>query len=281
MRSVVSIRYSIVALFLCSVPVFGQQGTTHTDCNVSGSGQSIDCTSKTDVPPPSPADVSNKNMADWRARQAQAQAANRARRADAEAKQTLENQAEVNMVYCKQNPAGSVTTSEGKDRSCADELAYEKAFCVVNSAADRCNLPASEAEVEKAFADLIEKYKNDPGAKRHSTQMYYESLFVKLRESGCRSFPEMTLPIWGKPDEPCSKAFATALVAARAPIVPSASMSASAMPSAVSAPMTSVSAPVLTQEQTDAISYCKRNPSATITWNNGTVSPCSSVLGPR
>lgn len=212
MRSVTTIRRSMMALFLCAVPAFGQQSTTKTDCDVSD--HSINCTSKTTPPPPTFLDQLHKTTADLRARQAQAQEANRIRQADAEAKQALENQAEVNMVYCKQNPSGSVTTSEGKDRSCTDELAYEKAFCVVNPEADRCKLPASEAEVEKAFADLIEKYKNDPSAKKRSTQNYYESLFVKMREWGCRSFPEMTLPAWGKPDQPCTGASATALIAA-------------------------------------------------------------------
>jgi hypothetical protein len=42
-----------------------------------------------------------------------------------------------------------------------------------------------------------------------------------------------------------------------------------------------VPTPALTAEQEDAASYCQRNPTATITWNNGTVSPCSSVLGVR
>jgi hypothetical protein len=48
-----------------------------------------------------------------------------------------------------------------------------------------------------------------------------------------------------------------------------------------SAPQASLTtpSPTLTAEQKDALSYCQRNPTATITWNNGTVSPCSSVLG--
>jgi hypothetical protein len=219
MRRVVSIRCSIMVLLLCAAPAFGQQGTTtKTDCDVND--HSINCTSKTTAPPPTFLDQLHKTTADLRARQAQAQETNRARQAEAKTKQALENYAEVNMVYCKQNPSGSVTTSEGKDRPCADELAYEKAFCVVNPAADRCNLPASEAEVEKAFTDLAEKYKNDPGAKKRATQMYYESLYLKLREWGCRSFPEMTLPAWGKADQPCTGASATALLAAPAGTLP-------------------------------------------------------------
>lgn len=312
MRSVIPIRHSILALVLCAIPAFGQQSTTDTNCNVNG--QQVNCTSNTttNIPPPDPwantlsnINNMNKNMAANRER---AEARRAQARADAEAKHALENHAEVNMVYCKQNPSGSVTTTDGKDRSCADELAYEKAFCVVNPEADRCRLPASEAEVEKAFADLIEKYKNDPGAKKRSTQNYYESQFQKLREWGCRSFPDMTLPAWGKPDQPCTKASATALVAPSAPVSPSLMAStpaASALPysaapaTATTAPVDSaptVSAPIspasqasvttpstskFTQEQKDAISYCQRNPTATITWNNGTVSPCSSVLGPR
>ncbi len=66
------------------------------------------------------------------------------------------------------------------------------------------------------------------------------------------------------------------------------SRSIPAVPQAVSAPSTPATAPspapvaaatpALTAEQKDAMSYCQRNPTATITWNNGRVSPCSSVL---
>jgi hypothetical protein len=83
---------------------------------------------------------------------------------------------------------------------------------------------------------------------------------------------------------------------ALAPIAPSASMSDAMNTTSPSAQLTTSPAPAsraqpkvpaaqtlatLTEEQKDAISYCKRNPTATITWNSGTVSPCSSVLGAR
>jgi hypothetical protein len=67
-------------------------------------------------------------------------------------------------------------------------------------------------------------------------------------------------------------------LANQAPTTASAATVASASP----APVTEPTGPApLTPEQKDAISYCQRNPTATITWNNGTVSPCSSLLGAR
>lgn len=63
--------------------------------------------------------------------------------------------------------------------------------------------PASEADVEKAFADLAEKYKYDKRAKKKDCKMYYDSLFLKLRNWGCGSFPEMKLPLRDGTVQPC------------------------------------------------------------------------------
>jgi hypothetical protein len=62
-----------------------------------------------------------------------------------------------------------------------------------------------------------------------------------------------------------------------APVAPISSAVPSPTPIATPAPAPTPT-PALTAEQKDAMSYCERNPTATITWNNGTVSPCSSVL---
>jgi hypothetical protein len=79
------------------------------------------------------------------------------------------------------------------------------------------------------------------------------------------------------PPTPTSFA-APSTLADQAPTTASAATVSSASPT----PVTEPTGPApLTPEQKDALSYCERNPTATITWNNGTVSPCSSLLGPR
>jgi hypothetical protein len=65
-----------------------------------------------------------------------------------------------------------------------------------------------------------------------------------------------------------------------APVSPVSPAALSPTPTALATRATAPTpTPAITAEQKDAMSYCQRNPSATITWNNGTVSPCSSVLG--
>jgi hypothetical protein len=185
---------------------FGQaQSTTDTNCNVNG--QQVNCTSRTTAPPPDPWANFNKTLTDNRARaeanrnrQAQAQAqAN----TSAEAKQEVENHAKVNIAYCRENPAGSVTSEDGQAKPCADELAYEKAFCSVKPDADRCQLLVSRAELEKQFADLAEKYKYDPRANKKDCKAYYDSLFAKLRSAACVSYPDMQTPLRDGTLQPC------------------------------------------------------------------------------
>jgi hypothetical protein len=79
------------------------------------------------------------------------------------------------------------------------------------------------------------------------------------------------------PMSSASPSTSTPVAAPSTPAVPVSSVSP-ALGTTAHAP---APAPPLTSEQKDAISYCMRNPAATITWNDGTVSSCSSVLGPR
>lgn len=198
------LKIALLAIgFFAASSVFGQQSTTNTNCQANGG--SINCTSNTTTndPPPDPLAGFNKAMADYRARME----ANRSRRAqaktDADARQAIEDRAKINIVYCKHN-SGAVPTDEGTTRSCADELAYEKAFCSVKPDSDRCQLLASRAEFEKAFAELAEKYKYDPRANKKDCKMYYDSLFSKLRSAACLSYPDMQTPLRDGTLQPCS-----------------------------------------------------------------------------
>lgn len=133
-----------------------------------------------------------------------------------------ENAIQVNTAYCKQNPTGSVTI-DGLARTCADWAAYEQAYCSVNLESDVCKAqrqdeaariqcvynsgvcgaPKSKEEVTRALGAISEGIKHDH-PNRSSTQMYYESIFTKVRAWGCAAYPDMTLPVWGKVDQPCT-----------------------------------------------------------------------------
>jgi hypothetical protein len=199
-----------IAFLLIAGSAFAQQSTTNTDCNING--QQVNCKSTTTTsPPPSSGALTgvNKAMADNRER-ADANRALRAQqaqqaKADAELKHAQENRAVVNIVYCRQNVTGSVTTGDGQVKSCTDELAYAKAECTVNPAIDLCKLFMSRAEMEKTFADLAEEYRNDH-PNRHSNQMYYDSLFQTQRKWACLSFPETKWPLRDGTYQPCPNA---------------------------------------------------------------------------
>ncbi|HEY0703112.1 MAG TPA: hypothetical protein VGD60_10120 [Candidatus Acidoferrales bacterium] len=197
-----------IALLLIADATFCQQNTTNTDCEVNG--QHVNCTSTTtnSTPPGGGALAGvNKAMAANRERVD----ANRARRAqlaqqsnaNADLKQAEENRVLVNIVYCRQNATGSVTAGDGQVKSCPDELAYAKAGCAVMPAMDLCKVFMSRAQVEKMFADLAEKFRNDPRAKKHDCQMYYDSLFRTQTKWACLSFPETKWPLRDGTYQPC------------------------------------------------------------------------------
>ncbi len=205
-----AMRSVMIAVALCVTawPVFGQQSTTDTNCYVNG--QMVNCTSttKTDPPPSGGAwEGINKALAERRAKAD----ANRNQNAQnvqqppqlsaevikellAEEKKEREAKDTVDFIYCRQNPKGSITDSEGKPKACADVIEYTKAFCLVNPSAEKCTLAKSKAEVEKAFSVLSEDFRSDPRRNKKDAQMYYDSLFAKLTKWGCMSFPDMTLP---------------------------------------------------------------------------------------
>ena len=211
---------TLLLTLMFAVPVFAQN--TKTDCDING--QSVGCTTKPD----------NSWQAEWDKREAQRKARLAADRNSRVAAQAVadataakergdrENAMRINDAYCQTNPNGSVAL-EGVTRTCTDWTAYEKAFCTVNVGASYCKIqsqgeaerltcvlsgnvckaPESEAEVQRAFAELNTHFQQDH-PKRGSTQAYYESLYNKARQWGCGAFPEMTTPVWGKPDQPCN-----------------------------------------------------------------------------
>jgi sarcosine oxidase delta subunit len=208
----------LAALFLLTaVSAFGQS-TTNTDCNVNG--QQVNCTSTTTTPTP-PTRPSggalegiNKTLAANRARaeakkdqNAQAQLSREAmKELLAQEKQERENKNTVDFIYCRQNPKGSITDYDGNLKACPDVIEYTKAFCLVNPEVERCALAKSKADVEKAFAGLINNYNTDPRRNKRDTQMYFDSLFAKLTKWGCTSFPDMTLPQRDGSSHPCPNA---------------------------------------------------------------------------
>ena len=117
----------------------------------------------------------------------------------AQSVRSLLHEAKVNILYCRQNPTGSVITNGGQTKSCSGELAYLRAFCALNPASELCTLPdgavAMQKDFQKQFDDLAEKYKYDPRRNKHDCQMYYDSLFETLRKRACMSFPEMKWPV--------------------------------------------------------------------------------------
>lgn len=189
-----------VALFLTALPTFGQQsGTTNTNCQVNGN--EMNCTTQH---VPSWDETYNKYRNLFGKRSSDQPKAPPSAAAGqlspeaikeliAEEKKEAEAKDTVHYIYCRQNPKGSITDYEGKPRTCADVIAYTKAFCLVNPSAERCTLAKSKAEVEKAFSVLSENYKTDPRRNKKDAQMYYDSLFAKLTKWGCMSFPDMTL----------------------------------------------------------------------------------------
>lgn len=210
-------------LFVMAWPAFGQQSTTDTDCSVNG--QTVNCTSKTktEPPPPPPSGGWLQGVTDAlaaRRKQAETKREQNTQNVQqapqlspeaikellAEEKKEREGKDTVDFIYCRQNPKGGITDSEGKLKTCADVIEYTKAFCAVNPEVERCTLARSKAEVEKAFSALSEDYKTDPRRNKKDTQMYFDSLFAKLTKWGCMSFPDMTLPQRDGTSHPCPNA---------------------------------------------------------------------------
>ena len=207
---------------IAAIPAFGQS-KTETRCT-SYDPNSLNCTSTT-TPPPAPppnfVDDLNRSLAAARDRRAaqQAQQAlqaqqNQQARIAVYDKQALDLNVMLHVLYCWQNPTGSVVTNAGVTKSCPDELAHVSATCATSPDWEVCKLPSSIEAMQKQFDDLAEKYKYDPRAKKHDCQMFYDSLYQTLRKRACIVYPEREWPIRGGSTEPCpNAAFAASIPA--------------------------------------------------------------------
>ena len=251
-----SMKLATIAVFVTALAVpFAKAQQTQTNCTVNSN--TVNCTSNSTPTFQQSMDSFNKSM------QATANSIAATRQANMNDK--------VKIEYCHQNPGGSITTGSGQIRGCVDAIAYVKAACDVRKWKGLCgkdwawiktftppspissaSIPVDQSALDAMFSadrakDYCSQHPND--------NFYYPAPRPSVR---CRE-------ILASPSSPARDA-------TTAPPAPISSGSP--------APVTAPPAPApLTAEQKDAISYCTRNPNATITWNDGTVSPCSSVLG--
>jgi hypothetical protein len=202
MRQILS---ASVLLLFASVAI-AQNSTTDTNCHGDGAGNGFNCTSttKADTPPPNAfADV-QKRLAEQRAARAATRLAKAeltaSERAAQQAKQDQEDAVTANVIYCRENSTGSV--GENK-MPCADYLAQQTAFCRVRPDQQHCQLPASIADADAAFASLAEKYKYDARAAKKDCQLYYDSLFAKLHSESCMVYPDHATPTRDGSLQPC------------------------------------------------------------------------------
>jgi hypothetical protein len=215
-----------MALFLIAAQAFGQQSTTN--CLVNG--QWVNCTTTTTTttggsildsianPTRTSADREKPDANQKQNLQSVQQSPQLSAEAIKEllAQEKMEREAEkeaqdtVDFIYCRRSPKGGLPDSDGKPRTCADVLEYTKAFCSVNPEKERCNLARSKAEVEKAFAALLDEYNKNAHRNGKWEQAYFGEKFDKLTKWGCMSFPDMTLPQRNGMSHPCPDASETA-----------------------------------------------------------------------
>lgn len=184
-----------VVLLLFTGRAFGQQSGTTTECENKYNG--ITC--KTTPSPPTLGEIINRNLSPKNPQQAAATAPPSGLSPEAVKAILAEEKAQrdakdtVDFLYCRQNPKGSVT-NDGTVRPCADVIEYTKAFCSVNTDAERCNLAKSKAEVDRAFAALVSEYNTNSHRNKPWEQGYFGEKFAKLTRWGCMSFSDLTLP---------------------------------------------------------------------------------------
>lgn len=211
-----------------------------TNTNCNVNGQQVNCTSNTTTIAPPPDRWANTS----KQIQESSQRLSAALAANAQRRAAYNNEidrVELNITYCQQNPEHSITLANDKPRTCTDEIAMVRAFCSIDK---------KHAKVK--FCKLLV---NSPAPSAVSASVMAPAASASSAPAAAPTVASTVLD----------------------PALPASPASPASTSSALQAPVPP--APALTEEQKDAISYCKRNPTATITWNNGTVSPCSSVLG--
>jgi hypothetical protein len=198
-----------LALFFMAGQASGQQSGTTTECEK----QLDKLVCKTQQDPPSLAEM--LDFSKRKASRPQAAAApsgspqispEAIKQLVAEEQKAQDAKDTVDYIYCRQNPKSGIKQSEGQPKSCTEVIEYTKAFCSVNTEAERCNLARSKAEVEKAFAALVDEYSTNTHRNRNWEQTYFGEKFAKLTKWGCMSFPDMTLPQRDGASHPCPNA---------------------------------------------------------------------------
>ena len=135
---VVFIRFvlaSVVAMLLsCTSFAQTQTDTTCTSTDV-GVNVKTNCTSETKEKPRPLAALDRRGPVDWD----KIRAGNIAR-ADA---RRAQKQEVIDIVYCRQNPSGSITSPEKTEVSCADVISHAAAKCIAEPKSKTCkNLAA-------------------------------------------------------------------------------------------------------------------------------------------
>ncbi len=190
--------------------------------------------------------------------------------------------------WCVEHPDGSWNFPNGQNVTCFN---WNEAYQPQANAQLRAQREEQEITAVVAAHMFCEAHPDQTWTSTFNGKVMGCGQRIALDDAACSRNPSYS---WCKA---IADAQAHAPVAQSAPLsasvtAPSPAASASTAPtapapapvsSAPPAPVTAAStpAPPQTQEQKDAASYCQRNPTATITWNDGKVSPCASVLGAR
>lgn len=272
MRIIVPIQFTVLALLLCALPVFGQQSTTDTNCNVNG--QQVNCTSNT----------TTTGSTDAQRAEQQREMNEAGKAAGAALGSAIGNKILKKRVnkWCEGHPGGSWNFSNGQNVSCFN---WNEAHQPAANAQFKAQRNEQATTIAVAAWTFCKAHPDQSWTGPITGKVTPCGELVALDDAQCSRNPGL---------DAC-KAIADTKTPASAPGITSDAAPSTAQPAPVSAapaalvaasarPASVTPAPTpapLTPEQKDAISYCKRNPTATITWNNGTVSPCSSVLGPQ
>jgi hypothetical protein len=288
MRSVVSIWCSIMVLFLCAVPLFGQQSTTDTNCNVNG--QQVNCTSNT----------TSTGSTDVQRAEQQREMNEAGKAVGSAVGSLIGNKILKHRIdkWCGGHPDGSWNFSNGQNVTCWN---WNEAYQPAANTQLRAQRTEQATTIAVAAWTFCSTHPDQSWTGPISGKVTPCGQLIALADATCSRNPGLdSCKAIGEAKIPAStSASVTAPSASASPAEkakdycsrnPTMTWYVGAQQSYVScedilaAPPSSVTAtftPALTPEQKEAVSYCKRNPTATVTWNNGTVSPCSSVLDPQ
>ena len=246
-----------VFVLLVARPAFAQQSTTDTTCNVYS--QTVNCTSNT---------TSTGSTDAQRAEQQREM--NEAGQAVGAAMGSLIGNAvlkhRVNK-YCAANPAGGWRFANGNKITCWD---WNSTYQPKANAQLRVQREEEMATIELAAWTFCTTHPDQSWTGPVSGKVTSCGQLIALHDATCSRNPgsayckaTTTAPVTALTVAPAVAPVPTPVVVAATTPVP---MSAA------------IAAPVLTPEQRDEISFCKRNPKATVTTPDDAVVPCKTVL---